>query len=170
MFIYINFSHRLWTTDGPHKRKHFRWQDDLSQLVEIWMRRGFHTQWIPWKALPSQRKMEWQHHVLPRWDELLKLRRRKLFCFVVAVAFLMLLITWRTGFITLTFCLSWNLANDCGPLQAPMNGTLSGDRTTYPNKINFNCEDGFILRGSTVRQCQSNKHWSGNDTFCEGTW
>ncbi|XP_015755016.1 PREDICTED: sushi, von Willebrand factor type A, EGF and pentraxin domain-containing protein 1-like isoform X3 [Acropora digitifera] len=62
-----------------------------------------------------------------------------------------------------TFC----EANDCGPLQAPMNGTLSGDRTTYPNKIKFNCDDGFILRGSTVRQCQSNKHWSGNDTFCE---
>ncbi|XP_067016814.1 sushi, von Willebrand factor type A, EGF and pentraxin domain-containing protein 1-like isoform X7 [Acropora muricata] len=62
-----------------------------------------------------------------------------------------------------TFC----QANDCGPLQAPMNGTLSGDRTTYPNKIKFNCDDGFILRGSTVRQCQSNKHWSGNYTFCE---
>ena len=70
---------------------------------------------------------------------------------------------------TLTFCLSWNLANDCGPLQAPKNGTLSGDQTTYPNKINFYCDDGFILWGSTVRQCKSNKHWSGNDTFCEGT-
>lgn len=65
---------------------------------------------------------------------------------------------------------SWNLANNCGPLQAPMNGTLSGNRTTYPNKINFKCDDGFILQGSTVRQCQPNKHWSGNDTFCEGTW
>ncbi|KAJ7383495.1 hypothetical protein OS493_027659 [Desmophyllum pertusum] len=48
-----------------------------------------------------------------------------------------------------------------------MNGTLSGNVTTYPNQITFTCDEGFILRGSAMRRCQPDKHWSGNNTFCE---
>ncbi|XP_020615812.1 CUB and sushi domain-containing protein 3-like isoform X2 [Orbicella faveolata] len=59
-------------------------------------------------------------------------------------------------------------ANDCGTLSVPLNGTLSGNLTTYPNKVIFRCDDGFTLRGSAERRCQPNKHWSGYDTFCEG--
>ena len=69
---------------------------------------------------------------------------------------------------TFLFLFFFNLANDCGPLSTPMNGTKTGNLTTYPNKVRFACDEGFILHGSAVRQCQPNKHWSGNKTFCEG--
>lgn len=62
------------------------------------------------------------------------------------------------------------LANDCGTLSVPLNGTRSGNLTTYPNKVIFQCDEGFSLRGSAERRCQPNKQWSGNDTFCEGTY
>ena len=60
------------------------------------------------------------------------------------------------------------LAKDCGVLAIPMNGSLEGSLTTFPNKISFGCDEGFILRGSKVRRCLSNGKWSGNKTFCEG--
>ncbi|XP_068694975.1 sushi, von Willebrand factor type A, EGF and pentraxin domain-containing protein 1-like isoform X1 [Montipora foliosa] len=58
-------------------------------------------------------------------------------------------------------------ANDCGPLQAPSNGSLFGNHTTYPNKVIFTCDEGFILHGSALRYCQSDKRWSGNNTVCK---
>lgn len=60
------------------------------------------------------------------------------------------------------------LANDCGPLVAPRNGSLFGSKTTYPNKIIFSCDNGFILIGSSIRQCRASKTWDGVDTLCEG--
>ena len=59
-------------------------------------------------------------------------------------------------------------AKDCGALKAPTNGSLSGNLTTYPQVIKFICDEGFILRGSKVRQCMSNGNWSGDKTYCEG--
>jgi len=59
-------------------------------------------------------------------------------------------------------------ANDCGKLLTPKNGSLFGNITTYPNKVTFTCEEGFIIRGSKVRQCQADRTWTGNDTYCDG--
>ena len=50
-----------------------------------------------------------------------------------------------------------------------MNGSISGNLTVYPNSITFSCDPGFILRGSSVRKCQSNGTWDGYKTICEGT-
>ncbi|XP_048586831.1 sushi, von Willebrand factor type A, EGF and pentraxin domain-containing protein 1-like isoform X3 [Nematostella vectensis] len=58
-------------------------------------------------------------------------------------------------------------AVDCGPLPALVNGSKDGSLTFYPNKITFACDEGFLLRGSSVRRCQSNRRWSGNNTVCE---
>ena len=53
-------------------------------------------------------------------------------------------------------------------LKAPTNGSLFGNMTTYPQKVQFMCDEGFNLRGSNIRQCLSTGNWSGNITFCEG--
>ena len=61
------------------------------------------------------------------------------------------------------------IAEDCGALATPMNGSLVGSETTYPNKILFSCDEGFTLKGSNTRTCLSNGSWSGVNTVCEGT-
>ena len=53
-------------------------------------------------------------------------------------------------------------------LAVPTNGSLSGTQTTYPNHVTIGCDEGFILRGSNIRVCQTNGQWSGNETFCKG--
>lgn len=59
-------------------------------------------------------------------------------------------------------------AKDCGTLAVPLNGSINGRETTFPNEATFNCDEGFILNGSTVRRCQSDGTWSGIHTSCHG--
>ena len=49
-----------------------------------------------------------------------------------------------------------------------MNGSFVGRETTFPNEATFSCDEGFILYGSKVRNCQSNGSWSGTKTSCQG--
>ncbi|EDO36503.1 predicted protein, partial [Nematostella vectensis] len=58
-------------------------------------------------------------------------------------------------------------AVDCGPLVKPLNGSMMGSLTYYPNHVSFTCDKGFLLRGSEVRACQANRTWSGMNTRCE---
>ncbi|EDO36504.1 predicted protein, partial [Nematostella vectensis] len=58
-------------------------------------------------------------------------------------------------------------AVDCGPLSPPMNGTLSGHLTVFPNSFSFSCDEGFDLLGSSVRQCTAERRWSGTQTTCK---
>ena len=60
------------------------------------------------------------------------------------------------------------LAVNCGGLSSPINGSISGNLTVYPNIVTFGCDPGFILRGFSVRKCQSNGTWDGYETTCEG--
>ena len=60
------------------------------------------------------------------------------------------------------------VAVNCGGLSSPMNGSISGNLTVYPNIVTFSCDPGFILHGSSVRKCQSNGTWDGYKTACEG--
>jgi len=63
------------------------------------------------------------------------------------------------------------LAKDCSYLQIPVNGSLVGlYLTTFPNSLTFACDPGFILKGSRVRHCEADAVWSGNETFCQGTF
>ena len=62
----------------------------------------------------------------------------------------------------------FSAAKDCGILSVPLNGSLSGNETTFPNKITFSCDEGFILNGSSVRRCLSDGSWSGIQTSCKG--
>ena len=60
------------------------------------------------------------------------------------------------------------VAVECGFLVMPMNGSSYGDLTTYPNKVSFQCDEGFTLKGSSLRTCMANGSWSGNNASCEG--
>ena len=60
------------------------------------------------------------------------------------------------------------LAVGCGNLDTPLNGSLTGNRTVYPNSVHFACDSGFILSGSVVRKCQANGTWDGTKTKCNG--
>ena len=59
-------------------------------------------------------------------------------------------------------------AIDCGQPQPFQNGSIIGESTVYPNVMHFNCDEGFILRGSSKIQCQTNGTWSKSASFCEG--
>ena len=64
--------------------------------------------------------------------------------------------------------LSSATAVDCGRVDAPRNGSLSGESTVFPNSLQFQCDVGFILQGSTIRTCQATGTWSGWKTSCLG--
>ena len=49
-----------------------------------------------------------------------------------------------------------------------MNGTVTGNKTTFPNELFFSCDDGFDLIGSTVRKCEADGMWSGEQPTCRG--
>lgn len=65
-------------------------------------------------------------------------------------------------------CFRFFPAKDCGPLRAPVNGSAIGNLSVFPNKVLFQCDEGFILKGSETRQCQANGLWTGNGTTCKG--
>lgn len=66
------------------------------------------------------------------------------------------------------YALGFLAAKDCGTLAVPVNGSINGRETTFPNEAIFSCDEGFILNGSTVRRCQSDGTWSGIRTSCHG--
>lgn len=61
-----------------------------------------------------------------------------------------------------------SLAKNCGILMAPMNGTIKGTDFTFPNVIEFACDNGFDLIGPHNRHCQANGSWSGENAICRG--
>lgn len=61
-----------------------------------------------------------------------------------------------------------SLAVNCGAPPVPRNGSSHGTETTFPNAFTFSCDLGFLLNGSSLRICQANRTWSGEDTTCDG--
>lgn len=60
------------------------------------------------------------------------------------------------------------VAVDCGSLGVPVNGSRQGLSTTFPNAMQFQCNEGFVLSGSSSRVCQANRTWSGEEAQCIG--
>lgn len=56
---------------------------------------------------------------------------------------------------------------DCGPLDAPTNGGVIHEQTTYESVATYSCTIGYNLIGETTRMCQDNGSWSGMEPVCQ---
>uniref|UniRef100_A0A7N6FBD4 CUB and Sushi multiple domains 3a n=1 Tax=Anabas testudineus TaxID=64144 RepID=A0A7N6FBD4_ANATE len=54
----------------------------------------------------------------------------------------------------------------CGDLPSPPNGKKIGTQTTFGASAIFSCDLGYVLTGSTVRECLLSGLWSGTETLC----
>ncbi|XP_061076047.1 LOW QUALITY PROTEIN: CUB and sushi domain-containing protein 3-like [Conger conger] len=54
----------------------------------------------------------------------------------------------------------------CGELLTPPHGRKIGTQNTFGATAIFTCEQGYVLLGSTVRECLSTGLWSGTETQC----
>ncbi|NP_001335575.1 Protein lev-9 [Caenorhabditis elegans] len=49
------------------------------------------------------------------------------------------------------------------------NGLREGDTFEYPHHVKYSCNPGFLLVGSTSRQCSSNGEWTNEPANCKAT-
>uniref|UniRef100_A0AAY4CTR7 CUB and Sushi multiple domains 3a n=1 Tax=Denticeps clupeoides TaxID=299321 RepID=A0AAY4CTR7_9TELE len=54
----------------------------------------------------------------------------------------------------------------CGQLPTPPSGKKIGTQTSFGATAIFTCDAGYMLVGSTVRECLSSGLWSGTETRC----
>ena len=59
------------------------------------------------------------------------------------------------------------VADDCGPLDAPNDGSVSISGTIVGSTATYTCNDGFRLQGQSTRTCQTNGEWSGSAPICQ---
>ena len=58
-------------------------------------------------------------------------------------------------------------AVDCGELVSPENGqVLMFEGTSLRGSAVYNCDQGYLLLGTTVRQCEANGEWSSTEPTC----
>ncbi|XP_019617399.1 PREDICTED: E-selectin-like [Branchiostoma belcheri] len=56
----------------------------------------------------------------------------------------------------------------CPILTAPANGAFSTTETSYPTVVNFTCNLGYVLNGTTNTTCQADGTWSNLVRTCRG--
>ncbi|XP_073938611.1 complement C2 isoform X2 [Castor canadensis] len=79
---------------------------------------------------------------------------------------------WQTPKSTLRS--SWLVKAVCKPVRCPApvtfeNGVYTPRLGSHPvgGNLSFECEDGFTLRGSSVRHCRPNGMWDGQTAVCD---
>ncbi|XP_071948695.1 CUB and sushi domain-containing protein 1-like [Antedon mediterranea] len=54
----------------------------------------------------------------------------------------------------------------CPEISAPENGNIVGDKFYRNQWVEITCDDGFNLKGSRRRRCNSTGEWTGTETYC----
>lgn len=55
----------------------------------------------------------------------------------------------------------------CLPLEDPVNGEVNITSLSVGSMAAYSCDEGFMLRGSAERTCNSDETWSGAAPTCE---
>ena len=71
---------------------------------------------------------------------------------------------FRTCTLSLSSCTEVN----CSRPKLLKGGTVSYDGTGYNMLVEYKCDEGFSLIGSSTRVCKSDGKWSGEEPVCEG--
>ncbi|XP_067016857.1 complement factor B-like isoform X1 [Acropora muricata] len=58
-------------------------------------------------------------------------------------------------------------STDCPVLGIPINGRKYGSKYNYRDEVTFECDDGYVLKGSARRECTKNGNWSGTEALCK---
>lgn len=56
----------------------------------------------------------------------------------------------------------------CPVLGTPISGRKYGSKYNNGDIVTFECDPGFVLKGSTVRKCLENGTWNGTEAVCRG--
>ncbi|KAG8195193.1 hypothetical protein JTE90_027937 [Oedothorax gibbosus] len=59
------------------------------------------------------------------------------------------------------------IPRSCGDPGFVVNGHRIGSLFTFPNKVSFECDEGFELKGNGIRFCKTSGSWSGTLPKCE---
>ena len=59
-------------------------------------------------------------------------------------------------------------AVDCGRLRSPENGQVMIVTTRFGGVAKYSCNDGFGLRGVSIRRCGPDGEWTGREPICRG--
>ena len=63
--------------------------------------------------------------------------------------------------------LLYSTAIDCGTLNDTTNGQVSHTAgTTFGQTATYSCDTGYDLVGNSIRTCQADGMWSGNEPTC----
>ena len=64
--------------------------------------------------------------------------------------------------------LSISSAKSCGRPNDIPNGKIIGYVYSFKEKIRYECNEGYNLKGPSYRTCQANEKWGDKDPICEG--
>ena len=64
--------------------------------------------------------------------------------------------------------LSISSAKSCGRPNDIPNGKIIGFVHSFKEKIRYECNEGYNLKGPSYRTCQANEKWGDKDPICEG--
>lgn len=69
-----------------------------------------------------------------------------------------------------TIMTCFSTAITCGHPGNPAHGVTNGSEFNLNDLVNFTCDTGYLLQGSSRAQCRSNGQWSSPLPTCRGRW